>query len=102
MFTPIETSIGALLLHQATSILLHKNGGILGASEYMRQLVSRPTVGVAAFFAGMAMSFPILGSVAPNLLTTYPSLPAASGPVLTTALMGLLVGWGTKVSTPTI
>jgi hypothetical protein len=98
MFTPIETSIGAVLLHQATSLLLHNNGGILGASEYIRRLLSQPTIGVAAFFAGMAASFPLLENVAPDLLTTYPSQPTTSRSALATILMGLLVGWGTKVS----
>ncbi|KAJ4297519.1 hypothetical protein N0V90_005411 [Kalmusia sp. IMI 367209] len=98
MFTPVETSVGALLLHQATSILLHNNGGILGASEYMRRLVSKPTVGVVAFFAGMAASFPLLRLVLPELLTQYPPMPSTSGQALVTAAMGLLVGWGTKAA----
>lgn len=98
MFTPVETSIGAILLHQATSILLHNNGTILGASEYMRLLVSRPTVGIAAFFAGMVTSFPLLRLVLPELLTKYPPLPSTSAQALVTVAMGLLVGWGTKVS----
>ena len=100
MFTPIETSIGALLLHQATSILLHNNGGILGASEYMRRLVSRPTIGAAAFFAGMAASFPLLQAVVPELLTVYSHQPTTLGSALVTVAMGLLVGWGTKVRIP--
>jgi hypothetical protein len=71
MFTPLETTIGAVLLHQATSILLHNNGTILGASEYMRRLVSKPTTGVAAFFAGMIASLPLLQVVLPELFTKY-------------------------------
>lgn len=98
MFTPVETTIGAFLLHQATSILLHNNGTILGASEYMRKVVSRPTVGVATFFAGMIASFPLLRVVLPELLTKYPPSPSTSGQALVTVAMGLLVGWGTKVS----
>ncbi|KAF1977869.1 YeeE/YedE family integral membrane protein-like protein [Bimuria novae-zelandiae CBS 107.79] len=98
MFTPIETTIGALLLHQSTSILLFNNGVILGTSQYMRNLLSRPTIAVAVFFAGMAASFPLLQWVAPELLTTYPPLPSTSGSVVLTVLMGLLVGWGTKAA----
>lgn len=100
MFTPVETTIGALLLHQATSILLHNNGTILGASEYMRRVVSKPTIGVAAFFAGMITSFPLLRVVLPELLTTYPPSPSTSSQALVTVAMGLLVGWGTKVRRP--
>jgi hypothetical protein len=100
MFTPLETTIGAVLLHQSTSILLHNNGTILGASEYMRRLVSKPTVGVAAFFAGIIASLPLLQVVLPELLTKYPPMPSTSGQALVTVAMGLLVGWGTKVSIP--
>ncbi|KAF2447139.1 YeeE/YedE family integral membrane protein-like protein [Karstenula rhodostoma CBS 690.94] len=98
MFTPVETTIGAFLLHQATSILLHNNGTVLGASEYMRRLVSRPTVGVVAFFAGMVASFPLLRVVLPELLTKYPPLPSTSGQALVTVAIGILVGWGTKAA----
>jgi len=98
MFTPIETSIGALFLHQATSILLHYNGGILGASEYMRRLFSKPTTSTAAFFAGMAASFSLLKHVLPELVTTYPPIPSTPQQVLVTVGIGMLVGWGSKVS----
>ncbi|KAK7183796.1 hypothetical protein DPSP01_004422 [Paraphaeosphaeria sporulosa] len=98
MFTPVETTIGAFLLHQATSILLHNNGTILGASEYMRRVVSKPTFGVAAFFAGMIASFPLLRLTLPELLTRYPPSPSTSGSAVMTVAMGLLVGWGTKAA----
>lgn len=98
MFTPIETTIGALLLHQATSILLYQNGNILGASGFIRRLFSKPTKGLAAFFVGMATSFLPLKVLAPELLTKYPPMPATLEQALVTVGLGLLVGWGTKVS----
>lgn len=98
MFTPIETSIGALLLHQATSILLHNNGGILGVSGYMRRLISKPTTGIIALFAGMAASFPILRFVLPELLIAYPPLPSTPAQAFFTFATSLLIGWGTKVN----
>lgn len=98
MFTPVETSIGALLLHQATSVLLYQNGTILGASGFMHRLFSKPTKETAAFFAGMAASFLPLKMFLPELLTDYPPVPSTLQSALVTVGLGLLVGWGTKVS----
>lgn len=98
MFTPVETSIGALLLHQATSNLLYQNGNILGASGLLRQLLSAPTMETLAFFAGMATSYVPLKALAPQLITNYPSVPMTVQASLLTIGVGLLVGWGTKVS----
>jgi len=98
MFTPIETSIGALLLHQATSILLFQNGTILGASGYIRQLFISPPRGTLAFFAGMAASILPLKVFLPEFVTVYPQVPGTVLAVLATVGAGVLVGWGTKVS----
>ncbi|CAO2651095.1 Nn.00g093920.m01.CDS01 [Neocucurbitaria sp. VM-36] len=98
MFTPVETSIGALLLHQATSNLLYQNGDVLGASGLLRQLFSAPTKGTLAFFAGMAASYLPLKALAPQLITSYPSVPMTLQASLFTIGVGLLVGWGTKMS----
>ncbi|KAF1852111.1 YeeE/YedE family integral membrane protein-like protein [Cucurbitaria berberidis CBS 394.84] len=98
MFTPVETSIGALLLHQATSSLLYQNGNILGASGSLRQLFSAPTRETMGFFAGMAASYFPLKALAPQLITSYPSVPITLQVALFTVGVGLLVGWGTKTS----
>ncbi|KAF2785866.1 YeeE/YedE family integral membrane protein [Melanomma pulvis-pyrius CBS 109.77] len=98
MFTPIETSIGALLLHQATSVLLFQNGTVLGASGYMRRLFSTPTRGTLAFFVGMAASILPLKLFLPELVTVYPPVPSTLQAALVTVGVGALVGWGTKVS----
>jgi uncharacterized membrane protein YedE/YeeE len=98
MFTPIETTIGALLLHQATSNLLYQNGNILGASGYLRKLLSAPTKEVLAFFAGMAASHVPLKALAPQLITSYPAVQIASQAAVATVAIGALVGSGTKVS----
>lgn len=97
MFTPVETSIGALLLHQATSVLLYQNGNVLGASGYMRQLFAAPTKGTLAFFAGMAMSLLPLKAFIPEVATKYPPVPATLQAALVTVGVGALVGWGSKV-----
>jgi hypothetical protein len=97
MFTPIETSIGAFLLHEATSVLLFQNGNVLGASGFLRQLFSGPTKGTLSFFAGMAMSLLPLRVFLPELVTEYPSAPTTLQAALVTVAIGALVGWGTKV-----
>lgn len=98
MFTPIETSVGALLLHQATSNLLYQSGSILGASELMRQLFTDPTKETLAFFVGMAASVLPLRTLAPQLVTSFPTATMTLQAGLFTAAVGALVGWGTKVS----
>jgi uncharacterized membrane protein YedE/YeeE len=97
MFTPIETTIGALLLHQATSNLLYQNGDILGASGYLRRLFSAPTKELLAFFTGMAASYVPLKALAPQLITEYPAVQISPQTAVVTVVIGALVGWGTKV-----
>jgi hypothetical protein len=98
MFTPVETSIGAILLHQATSNLLYKNGNILGVSGLLRQLFTAPTKEAMAFFVGMAASYVPLKALAPQLITSYPLVPVTLQTALVTISMGALIGLGTKVS----
>ncbi|KAL1792731.1 hypothetical protein ACET3X_009238 [Alternaria dauci] len=98
MFTPIETTVGALLLHQATSNLLYQNGDILGASGYLRRFFSAPTKELLAFFTGMAASYVPLKALAPQLITEYPVLQISPRIVVATVAVGALVGWGTKAS----
>lgn len=97
MFTPVETTIGAVLLHQATSNLLYQNGNILGLSGFLRRVMNAPTVEVLAFFAGMAASYPLLRSLVPGLVTSYPSMSITLQAVVFTTSVATLIGWGTKV-----
>ncbi|KAF2464933.1 YeeE/YedE family integral membrane protein-like protein [Lindgomyces ingoldianus] len=98
MFTPVETSLGAVLLHQATSVLLFQNGCVLGASGFLRRILSAPTKGMASFFAGMAISLLPLKMFLPELLRAYPPVPTTIQAALVTVGVGALVGWGTKAS----
>lgn len=98
MFTPVETSIGAWLLHEATSNLLFQNGNVLGASGLLRQLFSNPKRETLAFFAGMAASLIPLKMFLPELVVEYPVVPTSLPAVVATIGIGALVGWGTKVS----
>lgn len=97
MFTPVETSIGAVLLHQATSNLLYQNGNVLGLSGLLRRVMAAPTVEVVALFTGMAASYPLLTSLVPEVVTRYPTMPVTVQTALFTASVAALVGWGTKV-----
>ncbi|KAF2808892.1 YeeE/YedE family integral membrane protein-like protein [Mytilinidion resinicola] len=95
MFTPIESSVGAILIWQSTSILLYNNGSVLGLSGLLRRLFDGPTLSTALFFVGMVLSFLPLRIVLPELLQ-YPEITWDSMTVLTTIAAGLLTGWGTK------
>jgi uncharacterized membrane protein YedE/YeeE len=97
MFTPVETSIGAVLLHQATSNLLYQNGNILGISGLLRQVLTTPTKETIAFFVGMTASYLPLKALAPQLLTSYPVMPVTVQDALVTISIGVLIGLGTKV-----
>jgi hypothetical protein len=98
MFTPVETSIGAVLLHQATSNLLYQNGNVLGVSGLLRQLFTAPAKESIAFFVGMATSSLPLKALAPQLLTSYPAVPMTVQTAFITISVGALIGLGTKVS----
>jgi len=98
MFTPVETSIGAILLHQATSSLLYHNGSVLGMSGLLRQLLKSPTKETMAFIVGMAASYLPLKVMAPQLITNYPAVPMTLQMALVTMSMGALIGLGTKLS----
>jgi hypothetical protein len=97
MFTPIETTIGAVLLHQATSNLLYQNGTILGLSGFLRRAMSAPTVETLTFFTGMLASYLPLKLLVPEMVTKYPSTPITLQVALFTTGVAALVGWGSKV-----
>ncbi|OCL09506.1 YeeE/YedE family integral membrane protein [Glonium stellatum] len=95
MFTPIETGIGAFLLHRATSVLLFNNGSVLGVSGMLRQLLTAPSKSGLFFFVGMTLSFLPL-KLLPELLPTYDPPPSAWRAALGTFGVAALTGWGTK------
>jgi hypothetical protein len=97
MFTPVETSIGAILLHQATNNLLYQNGKVLGASGYIRRFLSTPTKETVAFIVGMGASYIPLKALAPQLVTNYPAVPTTLEAAMVTAGIGALIGVGTRV-----
>jgi uncharacterized protein len=96
MFTPIETSIGALLIHLAVSTLLLNNGDILSFTAILgRDMGTWKRLENVAILLGMVVS--ILGAKAfiPTLAPSFvPDLK-----MTTTGLVaaGVFVGWGTRV-----
>jgi hypothetical protein len=98
MFTPIQTAIGAVLLHQASSNLLYQNGNVLGASGLLRRLFTAPTKETFALFAGMAASFGPMRLFVPELLTYFPPAPDSLPSALITVAVAMLIGWGSKVN----
>lgn len=103
MFTPVETSIGALLLHAATTVLLYDVGAILGVSALLRRMLSSPQHEIAQrtpllwFFAGMALAVVGIMKSMPQFLPHYPGVDGRPETILKTIAAGLLTGWGTKV-----
>ena len=98
MFTPIEATIGAVLLHQATSNLLYQNGNVLGAAGLLRHLFTAPTKETLALFGGMAASFAPMRLFVPELLTHFPPAPNSLPSALVTVAIAMLIGWGSKVN----
>ncbi|KAI9782746.1 MAG: hypothetical protein M1839_004734 [Geoglossum umbratile] len=91
MFTPLQTGLGALLLHQATSILLFHNGKVLGASSILAQSLSGSGEDGWAL-AGMGAGAMLVRAVLPKLVPLY----GGGGQWWRVWATAAMVGWGTK------
>ncbi|CAM6113717.1 unnamed protein product [Calypogeia fissa] len=99
MFTPVSTSLGALLLSASTTFLLYTSGRILGVSSIVRSLPSAPSlIHNVPLLAGMGASVPLVKLLLPNYIPAYPSIESSGiGYGLAgVGLLGALTGWGTK------
>ncbi|KAL2004893.1 hypothetical protein VTN00DRAFT_3166 [Thermoascus crustaceus] len=96
MFTPINTSLGALLLFQGSSGLLLHNGKVFGISSLLSGCVFNPSLDNLPIIAGLVSSLGPVYLFAPSLIPAYPAAPSSWESVATTLGLGLLVGWGTK------
>lgn len=96
MFTPVEASVGALILGQATTTLLLNNGRVLGASSIMAGSFLAPTLSNIPIIAGMGLSALGASTFTPRLLPKYDSVNEIFGS-WTWVLAGLVVGMGAKV-----
>jgi hypothetical protein len=98
MFTPIHTSLGALLLFQSSSGLLLHNGAVFGISSLLSGVVFNPSCDNVPIIAGLVSSVAPTYLLAPSLIPTYPPAPNSWTAVASTLGIGFLLGWGTKVN----
>ncbi|KAF7715752.1 Uncharacterized protein PECH_006197 [Penicillium ucsense] len=96
MFTPIHTSLGALLLFQGSSGLLVHNGAVFGISSLLSGSVVNPSQENAPIIAGLISSVIPISLLAPSLIPEYPAAPSGLASAAATLGVGLLLGWGTK------
>ncbi|KAJ5090653.1 hypothetical protein N7532_009337 [Penicillium argentinense] len=96
MFTPVHTSLGALLLFQGSSGLLVHNGAVFGISSLISSSVFNPGRENVPIVAGLVSSILPVYLLAPSLLPNYPAAPDSLASAAATAGVGFLLGWGTK------
>ena len=97
MFTPIHTTLGALLLFQGSSGLLVHNGAVFGISSLLSGCVFNPSRDNVPIIAGLVSSVVPVYLIAPSLIPSYPAPPGSWASVAATVGVGFLLGWGTKV-----
>lgn len=98
MYTPIHTSLGALLLYEASSGLLFHNGAVFGVSSLLSGSVFNPNRDNIAIVAGMACSVVPAYLFASSLIPTYPSAPYCWTSLTLVVMTAFLTGWGTRVN----
>ncbi|KAI9371957.1 hypothetical protein BJX61DRAFT_534354 [Aspergillus egyptiacus] len=96
MFTPVHTSLGALLLYQGSSGLLIHNGSVFGISSLLRGTMLNPSQDNVPVIAGLLSSVIPVYLLAPSLLPVYPPSPNSWTSLMSTVGTGFLLGWGTK------
>ncbi|KAJ5622291.1 hypothetical protein N7528_005523 [Penicillium herquei] len=96
MFTPIHTSLGALLLFQGSSGLLYHNGAIFGISSLLSGSILQPSRDNLPIIAGLVSSVIPVYLLAPSLIPIYPMAPISVASAVATFGVGVLMGWGTK------
>ncbi|KAJ5731307.1 uncharacterized protein N7483_005815 [Penicillium malachiteum] len=96
MFTPIHTSLGALLLFQGSSGLLYHNGAVFGISSLLSGSILQPNRDNLPIIAGLVSSVIPVYLLAPSLIPIYPMAPYSVASAAATFGVGVLMGWGTK------
>lgn len=97
MFTPIHTSLGALLLFQGSSGLLFHNGAVFGISSLISGSVFNPSRDNVPIVVGLVSSVLPVYLLVPTLIPNYPAAPHTLASAAATLGVGFLLGWGTKV-----
>ncbi|KAJ5225247.1 hypothetical protein N7468_006472 [Penicillium chermesinum] len=96
MFTPVQTSLGALLLFHGSSGLLFHNGVVFGISSLVSGCIFNPSRDNVPIVAGLMSSIIPVCLFAPSLIPDYPASPNSLGSLAATMGVGFLLGWGTK------
>ncbi|KAE8152633.1 hypothetical protein BDV25DRAFT_60031 [Aspergillus avenaceus] len=96
MFTPVHTSLGAILLFQSSSGLLLHNGAVFGISSLLSGCVFNPSRDNVPIIAGLLSSVIPIYLFVPSLIPLYPLAPTSWASVASTFGTGFLLGWGTK------
>ncbi|KAJ5757943.1 uncharacterized protein N7511_006637 [Penicillium nucicola] len=96
MFTPVHTTLGALLLFQGSSGLLLHNGAVFGISSLLSGIAFNPGRDNLPIIAGLVSSVVPVYLFAPSLIPTYPAAPHSLASAAATLGVGFLLGWGTK------
>ncbi|KAI9768313.1 MAG: hypothetical protein M1840_004921 [Geoglossum simile] len=92
MFTPLQTGLGALLLHQATTNLLFRNGKVLGVSSILANALSGVAGEDAWLLAGMGAGAVLVRAVLPTLVPSFGTV----GQWWRVGMMAVMAGWGSK------
>ncbi|KAG2420824.1 hypothetical protein HFD88_000438 [Aspergillus terreus] len=96
MFTPVHTSLGALMLFQGSSGLLLHNGAVFGISSLLSGCVFNPSRDNVPIIAGLISSVAPIYLLIPSLIPSYPAAPNSLISFASTVGTGFLLGWGTK------
>ncbi|KAH8428595.1 YeeE/YedE family protein [Aspergillus melleus] len=96
MFTPVHTSLGALLLFQGSTGLLLHNGAVFGISSLLAGCVFNPSRDNVPIIAGLVSSVAPVLVLIPSLIPSYPPVPSSWASLASTLGIGFLLGWGTK------
>jgi hypothetical protein len=102
MFTPIHTSLGALLLFSGSFGLLVHNGRVFGISSILRSGLSWPSQAQRehenlSILVGLLSGSLLVSFFVPSLLPSFSGSAESWSSAASTLGLGFLIGWGTKV-----
>ncbi|CRG88138.1 hypothetical protein PISL3812_05165 [Talaromyces islandicus] len=99
MFTPIHTSLGALLLFSGSFGLLVHNGRVFGISPILRsglRWAPQRRLEDLLILGGLLSSPLLVWFIVPSLLPSFTGSPSSWSSAASTLGLGFLTGWGTK------
>lgn len=102
MFTPAESSIGAIFIQYATGSYMAIEGKPVGYSSTIYNTVTKPTLSGSGIIAGTLLSGLFIKNCLPAFMPIYPAAstvnnPAILGTLSNSCVSGFLVGLGSAV-----